>query len=87
MEEIVLTFSKCIKHVPGKKSSIGDKPAMRRKEGPLDVGRMALVRGCGNVQDFRTQRQTVGLYQPLPFDTRSLQFLEMAHEDESLDDA
>ena len=66
MRGIVLTFSKCIKHVPGKKSSIGDKPALRRKEGPLDVGRMALVRGCGNVQEFRTQRQTVSLSQSLP---------------------
>lgn len=52
-------ISKCIKHVPGKKSSMGDKLCVKRREGVLDTSRMSLVRGVLTVDDFKAQRDTV----------------------------
>jgi hypothetical protein len=51
--------SKCIKHVPGKKTTVGDKPAVKRREGGLDLSRVSLVRGVTTVDDFKAQRTTV----------------------------
>ena len=53
-------MSKCIKYVPGKKTAVGDKPAVRRKEEMLDLSRMPLVRGVSTVEEFCLQRATVG---------------------------
>jgi len=54
-----LTGRKCAKHVPGKKTAYGDKPAVRRREGTLDTSRMAYVRGVRTVEEFRVQRAAV----------------------------
>ncbi|KAK1921174.1 hypothetical protein DB88DRAFT_92041 [Papiliotrema laurentii] len=66
-----LPEDKCIKHVPGKKTTVGDKPAVKRREGGLDLSRVSLVRGVTTVDDFKAQRTT---------------FLELVHEDGTLDD-
>ncbi|KAK1920549.1 sister chromatid cohesion C-terminus-domain-containing protein, partial [Papiliotrema laurentii] len=63
-----LPEDKCIKHVPGKKTTVGDKPAVKRREGGLDLSRVSLVRGVTTVDDFKAQRTT---------------FLELVHEDGS----
>ena len=55
----LLTGRKCAKHVPGKKTAFGDKPAVRRREGLLDTSRMAYVRGVRTVEEFRVQRAAV----------------------------
>lgn len=55
--------SKCIKHVPGKKSALGDRPANRRPHAAevLDLDRMPLVRGITNIKDFKAQQANVSL--------------------------
>jgi hypothetical protein len=58
-----VTRSKCLKHVPGKKSAIGDKPAIRR-QGVIvgfDTERMPFIRGVGVVEEYNIQQAAVGL--------------------------
>jgi len=83
----LLTGRKCAKHVPGKKTAFGDKPAVKRREGMLDTGRMAYVRGVRTVEEFRTQRAAVSRDRSVLGAGRGAdsQFLEMIHEDGSLE--
>jgi hypothetical protein len=50
-----------VKLVAGKKSAIGDKPAVRRNgvTVALDVERMPLVRGVSTVEEFSQQQANV----------------------------
>ncbi|WVR03096.1 hypothetical protein IAU60_000086 [Kwoniella sp. DSM 27419] len=66
-----LPEDKCASHVPGKKSAIGDKPAVRRGSAVLDLSRMPLVRGVQTVDDFKNQQAA---------------FLHLVHEDGTLTD-
>ncbi|CAD6587723.1 MAG: Sister chromatid cohesion protein 2 [Tremellales sp. Tagirdzhanova-0007] len=68
-----LAEDKCTKYVIGKKSALGDKPAVRRSHVsvPLDVGCMPWVRGVRTFGEFGQQRAT---------------FLRMLQEDGSLGD-
>lgn len=56
-----MLLSKSIKHVPGKKSAVGDKPAARKREGVMDLGRMPLVRGVSTVDEYKSQQATVSI--------------------------
>lgn len=53
--------SKCLKYVPGKKTTIGDKPATRRREVThgLDIARMPMARGVETVNEYEVQRAAV----------------------------
>jgi hypothetical protein len=57
-----LTRRKCLKFVIGKKSALGDKPAVKKVEmnPALDTRRLAYVRGVGNAEEFGRQRGVVG---------------------------
>ncbi|WVQ94119.1 hypothetical protein IAU59_001197 [Kwoniella sp. CBS 9459] len=66
-----LPEDKCASHVPGKKSTVGDKPTQRRGSAVLDIGRMQLVRGVHTVGEFRQQQAM---------------FLRLIHEDGTLSD-
>lgn len=61
MYKLRLTDSKCLKHTPGKKSAMGDKPAHRKGLMGLDLNRLPLVRGVRTVDEFRSQAATVRL--------------------------
>lgn len=51
--------SKCLKHNPGKKSAVGDKPATRKGIMALDTSRLPFVRGVQTCADFTSQASTV----------------------------
>lgn len=57
--------SKCLKYVPGKKTTIGDKPATRRREVThgLDITRMPMARGVETVHEYEVQRAAVSRVQ------------------------
>ncbi|EAL23165.1 hypothetical protein CNBA5100 [Cryptococcus deneoformans B-3501A] len=51
-----LPEDKCASHIPGKKSTIGDKPAQRRGMQVLELSRMPLARGVVSIGDFKEQQ-------------------------------
>ena len=53
--------SKCVKYQPGKKSALGDKPAIPRVEEfmGMDYSAMPLVRGVVTVQEYQDQKHAV----------------------------
>ncbi|KIR30957.1 cohesin loading factor subunit SCC2 [Cryptococcus deuterogattii LA55] len=51
-----LPEDKCASHIPGKKSTVGDKPAQRRGMQMLELSRMPLARGVVNIGDFKEQQ-------------------------------
>lgn len=51
-----LPEDKCASHIPGKKSTIGDKPAQRRGIQVLELSRMPLARGVFSIGDFKEQQ-------------------------------
>lgn len=53
------SISKCASHIPGKKSTVGDKPAQRRGMQMLELSRMPLARGVVNIGDFKEQQIAV----------------------------
>lgn len=57
--------SKCASHIPGKKSTVGDKPAQRRGMQMLELSRMPLARGVVNIGDFKEQQVAVSIPTPL----------------------
>ncbi len=79
-----LKTSKCIKHIFGKKSTIGDKPAVRRNKASviLDLDRMPCVRGVATTEDFGQQQAAVSLLRAIIADL--LQFLLLLQEDGAL---
>ncbi|WRT63186.1 uncharacterized protein IL334_000089 [Kwoniella shivajii] len=64
-----LPEDKCTAHIPGKKSTVGDKPTQRRGSAVLDLTRLPLVRGVHTVGEFRELQSA---------------FLRLLHEDGSL---
>ncbi|WWC90225.1 uncharacterized protein L201_005158 [Kwoniella dendrophila CBS 6074] len=66
-----LPEDKCATHVPGKKSTVGDRPTQRRGSTVLDLGGLPFVRGVHTLEEFK-QLQT--------------NFLKLLHEDGSLTD-
>jgi hypothetical protein len=71
--------SKCLKHTPGKKSAMGDKPAHRKGLMGMDLGRLPLVRGVRTVDEFRSQAATVSLVVVLGRDSTDALVLTAAH--------
>lgn len=55
------SISKCASHIPGKKSTVGDKPAQRRGMQMLELSRMPLARGVVNIGDFKEQQVAVSI--------------------------
>ncbi|KAG8775461.1 Sister chromatid cohesion protein 2 [Serendipita sp. 398] len=54
-----LSEEKCIKWVPGKKSAIGDKPAIRKIDRPLQWEKLPLAtREILTPEDIKTQQDT-----------------------------
>ncbi|EIW73035.1 hypothetical protein TREMEDRAFT_59198 [Tremella mesenterica DSM 1558] len=53
-----LAEDKCLKHTLGKKTALGDKPAIKKGPTGLDLSVDPLVRGVGTVEEFEMQRQT-----------------------------
>jgi hypothetical protein len=53
--------SKCLKHQIGKKSAMGDKPAVGKvgMAAALDTSRMPLVRGVSTVEEYGQQQAVV----------------------------
>ncbi|WVW81234.1 hypothetical protein I302_103225 [Kwoniella bestiolae CBS 10118] len=66
-----LPEDKCATHVPGKKSTIGDKPTQRRGAAVLDLSGIPYVRGVQTFGEFRELQSG---------------FLRLIHEDGSLAD-
>ncbi len=78
--------SKCTKWIPGKKSAIGDKPAVKRNEQPISWDRLPFAtKPLETSADVDQQQNAVSRSVIVIFDTESLkrlsQFLELWSED------